>query len=266
MAESRPDAGEVKAHTADVQGAGLLSVGSDGHDMGKCKPCVFYHTKGCEHGQSCSFCHECPPQEAERRKRVRRQLLRMKANPRREDRSQVSETPTPGFKTGHLRQGSDASTTASVTSTRERHKLSHSRQSSGVNSLDSESAESVEGTPAAQYPEVESSLGSPAASEGSPESGNGEREVGRSRRKRKGQRKTALRDCDVQGHSYWSPEAGMCVLVPMAVMPVPMEQQEWQGTMQYGLVHAVQPMQAMQLQQVPTLGGVYFDERYHGVF
>lgn len=94
-----------------------LSVGSDLHEDGKCKPCVFYHElEGCQHGTACTFCHACPPREFERRKRLRRNLLKPKTS------------------AGHRRQGSDASTTAS-TSTASERKLSHSRQSSGVGSL-----------------------------------------------------------------------------------------------------------------------------------
>lgn len=89
---------------------GSLSVGSDLHSDGKCKPCVFYHEpQGCSNGTSCAFCHACPPHEFERRKRLRQSLLKPKG------------------KVGHRRQGSDASTTASIASDR---KLSHSRQSS----------------------------------------------------------------------------------------------------------------------------------------
>mmetsp|Transcript_90902 Transcript_90902/g.161818 ORF Transcript_90902/g.161818 Transcript_90902/m.161818 type:complete len:250 (-) Transcript_90902:56-805(-) len=75
---------------------GLLSVGSKLHTAGKCKPCAFVHTKGCQNGSSCSFCHECPPQELTRRKRIQRQLLK------------------PRSRAGHRRQGSDASTAAST--------------------------------------------------------------------------------------------------------------------------------------------------------
>lgn len=94
---------------------GSLSAGGDLHEDGKCKPCVFYHEpEGCHNGTGCTFCHACPPREFERRKRLRRNLLKPKS------------------RAGHHRQGSDASTTASTASER---KLSHSRQSSGVGSM-----------------------------------------------------------------------------------------------------------------------------------
>merc|ERR1719221_754878 len=57
-------------------GASSRSEGSRLHQTGRCKPCAFFHTKGCENGVACSFCHECPPNEAQRRKRVRRQLMK----------------------------------------------------------------------------------------------------------------------------------------------------------------------------------------------
>jgi len=53
-----------------------MSEGSRYHQSGRCKPCAFFHTRGCQNGVGCCFCHQCPPQEAQRRKRVRRQLMR----------------------------------------------------------------------------------------------------------------------------------------------------------------------------------------------
>lgn len=50
------------------------SAGSHLHEAGRCKPCAFYHTKGCNSGTECEFCHLCPPHEKARRKRLRRQL------------------------------------------------------------------------------------------------------------------------------------------------------------------------------------------------
>lgn len=49
-----------------------LSVGSRLHDAGRCKPCAFFHTKGCNSGEECLFCHLCPAHEKQRRKRLRR--------------------------------------------------------------------------------------------------------------------------------------------------------------------------------------------------
>lgn len=51
----------------------MPSVGSAGHEASPptCKPCAFFHTKGCEMGTECEFCHLCGPE-------VRRQRRRMK--------------------------------------------------------------------------------------------------------------------------------------------------------------------------------------------
>merc|ERR1711972_330865 len=45
------------------------TVGSVGHNSGTCKPCAFYHTKGCGNGVECGFCHLCPPGEKKRRQK-----------------------------------------------------------------------------------------------------------------------------------------------------------------------------------------------------
>lgn len=60
-------------------GSGLPSTGSGSHAVGRCKPCAFFHTKGCQSGASCLFCHLCPPRERQRRKQ---QLRRMHRHPR----------------------------------------------------------------------------------------------------------------------------------------------------------------------------------------
>lgn len=59
--------------------SGLPSTGSGSHAVGRCKPCAFFHTKGCQSGASCLFCHLCPPRERQRRKQ---QLRRMHRHPR----------------------------------------------------------------------------------------------------------------------------------------------------------------------------------------
>jgi len=40
----------------------LPSVGSSAHAAGCCRPCAFLHTKGCESGLACKFCHLCGPE------------------------------------------------------------------------------------------------------------------------------------------------------------------------------------------------------------
>lgn len=59
--------------------AQLPTVGSAGHALGACKPCAFLD-KGCANGQECKFCHLCPADEKNRRKKeklaMRRQMCR----------------------------------------------------------------------------------------------------------------------------------------------------------------------------------------------
>jgi hypothetical protein len=50
-------------------GNGLVSIGSAMHDAGKCKPCAFLYTKGCENGINCPFCHLCEPGEKKKRRK-----------------------------------------------------------------------------------------------------------------------------------------------------------------------------------------------------
>lgn len=55
--------------TSSGQANGVASVGSLAHDMGKCKPCAFMYTKGCENGLDCQFCHICEPGEKKKRRK-----------------------------------------------------------------------------------------------------------------------------------------------------------------------------------------------------
>mmetsp|Transcript_40557 Transcript_40557/g.84903 ORF Transcript_40557/g.84903 Transcript_40557/m.84903 type:complete len:266 (+) Transcript_40557:89-886(+) len=52
--------------------ASLPSVGSFGHDLGNCKPCAFFHAKGCSSGYDCHFCHICDAGEKKRRQKEKR--------------------------------------------------------------------------------------------------------------------------------------------------------------------------------------------------
>lgn len=54
------------------------SVGSILHDTGGCKPCAFFHTKGCQSGSECLFCHKCMKDEGKHRKRAARRKLQSK--------------------------------------------------------------------------------------------------------------------------------------------------------------------------------------------
>jgi len=54
----------------------MPTVGSAGHSAGTCKPCAFFHSKGCGNGVNCSFCHLCPADEKKRRQKEKICLLR----------------------------------------------------------------------------------------------------------------------------------------------------------------------------------------------
>jgi len=54
----------------------LPSVGSGSHAVGCCKPCAFLHSKGCENGLACKFCHLCGPEERKRRRQGKLQERR----------------------------------------------------------------------------------------------------------------------------------------------------------------------------------------------
>jgi len=50
----------------------MPTVGSAGHRLGTCKPCAFFHTKGCGNGPRCIYCHLCESGEKKRRQKVKR--------------------------------------------------------------------------------------------------------------------------------------------------------------------------------------------------
>jgi len=54
----------------------MPTLGSAGHLLGNCRPCAFYHTKGCGNGTQCPFCHICPPGEKKRRQKGKGVLCR----------------------------------------------------------------------------------------------------------------------------------------------------------------------------------------------
>jgi len=85
----------------------LVSVGSRLHYAGRCKPCAFFHTKGCTSNADCLFCHVCPAQEKQRRKRLRRQLCHniLASFDARKGKAAA----------GHARQRSDTSTASAST-------------------------------------------------------------------------------------------------------------------------------------------------------
>jgi hypothetical protein len=52
------------------------SIGSQDHVDGNCKPCAFYHRKGCGSGSMCRFCHICDSGEKKKRLKEKRDVLR----------------------------------------------------------------------------------------------------------------------------------------------------------------------------------------------
>jgi hypothetical protein len=54
----------------------LPSMGSMLHHKGECKPCTFFHTRGCENKEDCQFCHLCGPNEKKKRLKVAKRVQR----------------------------------------------------------------------------------------------------------------------------------------------------------------------------------------------
>lgn len=64
---------------AESAGSVLPNLGSAMHHQGQCWPCSFFHTRGCENGDSCQFCHLCGPGEKKKRLRARKAAQRHEA-------------------------------------------------------------------------------------------------------------------------------------------------------------------------------------------
>jgi hypothetical protein len=60
----------------------LPSLGSVGHDAGRCKPCAFFHKEGCQNAASCRFCHLCEPGEKRKRQKEKKEQQEQKINAR----------------------------------------------------------------------------------------------------------------------------------------------------------------------------------------
>lgn len=54
----------------------LPSIGSLLHYKRECKPCTFFHTRGCENKEDCQYCHLCGPGEKKKRLRAQRAAKR----------------------------------------------------------------------------------------------------------------------------------------------------------------------------------------------
>lgn len=58
----------------------VISVGSQAHQFGNCKPCGFVHKpEGCSNGANCGYCHLCPPGTIKQRKQIK-QFMRKVQN------------------------------------------------------------------------------------------------------------------------------------------------------------------------------------------
>lgn len=67
------------------------SAGSKMHGTGRCKPCAFYHGKGCESGVNCSFCHLCDKGERQKRRKERKAMIRSIRRERKQQRATNTE-------------------------------------------------------------------------------------------------------------------------------------------------------------------------------
>merc|ERR1712159_944468 len=54
----------------------LPSIGSLLHHKKECKPCTFFHTRGCENKEDCQFCHLCGPSEKKKRLKAMKRAQR----------------------------------------------------------------------------------------------------------------------------------------------------------------------------------------------
>lgn len=79
----------------------MLSLGSAGHAAGRCKPCAFFHTVGCENGVACIFCHLC---EAGEKRARRKQKIESRRSARKLRQVLTSSRSTSGRAGPQLRE------------------------------------------------------------------------------------------------------------------------------------------------------------------
>lgn len=63
---------------SELGSAALPTAGSARHWQRRCKPCVFFHKKGCENGVACEFCHLCDAGEKQRRQKEKQARLQIR--------------------------------------------------------------------------------------------------------------------------------------------------------------------------------------------
>lgn len=61
-----------KSQPEEISASAEISIGSQLHGAGNCKPCAwFWRAGGCENGTQCRHCHLCPEGEIKRRRKTR---------------------------------------------------------------------------------------------------------------------------------------------------------------------------------------------------
>jgi len=69
----------------------LPSIGSVDHSVGgSCKPCAFFHKKGCSNKELCDFCHLCGADELKRRRREKLEMRRVRASSERATKVEIT--------------------------------------------------------------------------------------------------------------------------------------------------------------------------------
>lgn len=58
-----------------------LAADAQHHSSGNCRPCAFFHRKGCSNGLECTFCHICGPGEKKRRQKDKLAGQRQRGDP-----------------------------------------------------------------------------------------------------------------------------------------------------------------------------------------
>jgi len=71
------------------------SLGSVGHNVGACNPCVFFHVRGCAAAHECDFCHLCDSEEKKRRKAVKKELRKAGIPPPHLRQAELAEMSCP---------------------------------------------------------------------------------------------------------------------------------------------------------------------------
>lgn len=87
--------GFESADDVSTQPKELMSKGSRLHAAGKCKPCAFFHTKGCVADANCEFCHECAPGEKKLRRKERQEARKIRNYVRMASEVAVVHVPVP---------------------------------------------------------------------------------------------------------------------------------------------------------------------------